>query len=129
MTELPAFVAELEALEAQATPGPWRSREAGTEYLICDAGGVASTKCIVEQNADLIVALRNAAPALLALARELKAERDEERVTSGRYAESLARVLGKIDGIFRVLKGAAEWMPMEHLEKLTNEIGEVMDRG
>jgi hypothetical protein len=57
---LPAFVAELEALEAKATPGLWQ---------IDPLKGPAVQP--------FVVALRNHAPALLALVRQLAAERDD----------------------------------------------------
>lgn len=67
-------IAQIEALEAKATPRPWHkprhnavtSNEGGTGVQICNFHGTS------ENNAALIVALRNAAPSLIAYIRALE---------------------------------------------------------
>lgn len=68
---LPAFVAELESLEAQATPGPWERDEfdiwvkhPAFNHIICE----------IASDAEFICSLRNHAPAMLALVRQLQGE-------------------------------------------------------
>jgi hypothetical protein len=74
-----AQLAELEALLAKATPGPWLSD--GNMVSTEDALFMGREEDIVgedivrDEDAALIAALRNAAPALLAAARELNAVR------------------------------------------------------
>lgn len=74
---LPAFVAELEALEAKTSPGPWRVKTHGAENYIVDGGSVASIKCLFADTAEFIAEARNHAPALLALVRQLQGENAE----------------------------------------------------
>ena len=76
----PADVDELEALEKAATVGPWKvstTQENNLEVRTTSAGHGYLDVCAItpwlghhEQNAALIVALRNAAPALIAAARK-----------------------------------------------------------
>lgn len=79
---------ELETLLAAATPGPWEilystKRGDGEEYLtVIDVNkdGIAWDEPYHEmferKDTEAIVALRNAAPALIARVRELEAEND-----------------------------------------------------
>lgn len=65
---------ELETLLAAATPGPWEADHNCTTFLYSteyEIGRIESG-----QDADLIIALRNAAPALIARVRELESEND-----------------------------------------------------
>lgn len=69
---LPAFVAELEALGAKATPGPWI---ADFNDLHSDSVWIAEFQSGFD-DLDYTVALRNHGPALLALVRQLQGKRD-----------------------------------------------------
>jgi antitoxin component HigA of HigAB toxin-antitoxin module len=116
-TDLPAFVAELEALEAKASPRPWRSYKrrwgsAGVEYK--DPSRLAARHwvrvyreaydpvCLKlthnRQFADsrLIAAMRNRLPELLALVRRLERERDNPKrliKTESEYQSAMERLL------------------------------------
>lgn len=87
---------ELEALEREATPGPWETprvenwrvqekRELGSKdfHSICECSGKApysygmTSNC---RNAAFIAAFRNAAPALIAVVRAAKKFRDTTSV-------------------------------------------------
>lgn len=86
-------LSELERLEKAATPAPWIAGRsdmgtvvdgvlskwiyAGEQYCAVASGRIEGEWSEVMANANLIVALRNAAPALRARIRELEAERDE----------------------------------------------------
>lgn len=97
----PDQLTEIEKLLAQATPGPWRHM-AGVKWSWIDAPGVGRWVADThvpdnskrypaqeEANAALIVALVNAAPALLSAARE---------------GEKMRVALERIDGVARRLK-------------------------
>lgn len=69
----------LETLLAAATPGPWAADYNCTTFLYStefEVGRIESG-----QDADLIVALRNAAPALIARVRELEQTVSEQELT------------------------------------------------
>ena len=71
---LPALLAEMRALDAKATPGPWDTeggkhgasvRSSRTRRYVAKTTGLAIPKAECDANADLIAALRNALPRLL----------------------------------------------------------------
>jgi hypothetical protein len=78
--ESPEFLGELEALLAEATPAPWHRDRTG-QHLIAGDLVVADGRVLCgqfaeslsETDARLIAALRNAAPALIAEVRRLRA--------------------------------------------------------
>jgi hypothetical protein len=95
----PAKLDEIEGLLARATPYPWRRRlrcadgdysvesEAGASVMYFNRRGNAEDA----RNAELVVALKNAAPALLAAARErdeLATKLAEVRAEMVRYTKS-----------------------------------------
>lgn len=103
-TELPAFVAELESLEAKATPGPW---DIGISYISNKADiYVDSSESIridesVNSIADsrFVATLRNHAPALLTLVRQLQGERDHATRRWHETEAELQYVLGNTTGV------------------------------
>ena len=88
MTELtPERLAELKALEKAATPGPWVTRFDGAVYREVVRGEVPVCEHASREEAALIAALRNAAPALIAAAEG----RDELRALLVRAGEAMER--------------------------------------
>jgi hypothetical protein len=74
MNDTPLDLGALEELEKAATPGPWAHHSRGDEQMVYEKGHrVAAVQSWQDPQADaaLIAALRNAAPQLLAAAREL----------------------------------------------------------
>lgn len=75
-------LAELERLEADATPGPWRAGYVEREHVFCAVGAsMAHERVLLRLNthfprnntdSELIAALRNAAPQLIADAKRLR---------------------------------------------------------
>lgn len=89
-------IEELERLCAAATPGPWRANLHGVHYLRFENDNrndvlpvCATSNCLGKDsaNAAFIAALCNAAPALIALAKEVKAMvEDKTDIGIGRAA-------------------------------------------
>lgn len=62
-------------------------------------------------------------------------EQDEAQAANARYADCVAGMVldaevkaKKVQGIFEVIQRAAEWMSLSDLQRLTDQIGEVMER-
>lgn len=98
-----AEIAELEALERGATPGPWRADSNAYEdqdWVVEAQGTYVTTHSLCEGDAAFVAALRNAAPRLLAVVKEqvktrwtpdLEALRAANRVLIKERNEALAR--------------------------------------
>lgn len=83
MTDLtPERLAELKALEKAATAGPWVTRFDGAVYREVVRGEVPVCEHASREEAALIAALRNAAPALIAAAKR-EAQRNSHQGTHG----------------------------------------------
>ncbi len=127
-------LAELERLHAAATPGPWRRSKQPYKSGTCkqfeiEAQGrafwVAKVLCFdrseidgvdpqYEANADLIPALHNAFPDLLAYVRELEGELDCVRNVSAKWlTENNAQQ--RREGAAAHLELMAEWSKNAHL--------------
>lgn len=103
MTALtPEALAELERLERKAEAGPWRFILEDDAYAILHSANEGETIAFVPQDtsklakthAALLVALRNAAPALIASARALaesRAECERLREASGKVIDAWER--------------------------------------
>ena len=115
---MPTDLQELERLLAEATPGPWAFNSYSTvlsaprvqEYEIDDT--VETNVCVVpregrgdlgtpqgQKDGDLIAAMRNALPELIAELRELRADRE-------RLVKAAGEVLYRIKGDPRMEGGA-----------------------
>ena len=73
---LERVLARLEELERAASPAPWATYNSanGWHYSVPDSGAIDDVRKQSKAQAEFIAAIRNAAPALLALAREAQAD-------------------------------------------------------
>lgn len=97
--ELNALVAELAALEHDATPAPWMRSDVHGEIDGPDDTAVADEvyggdKMIAD--AELIVKVRNTLPALLSALQAARMERAEASARAGRLQERVARLTEKV---------------------------------
>ena len=120
---------ELERLEKAATPGPWFAGTEDPDDVVIWHGpnrdwftNIADPKkgCVAfdfagdeKANAELIAALRNAAPALIARVRELEAEVEGRKQVQERAANWLKQRglrIAKLEAALREIVDRAEWM-------------------
>ena len=93
-------IAELKRLWEAATPGEWASKRCGTKDEIwSDRGQIADLwlspfgSVAVDANSDLIAALHNAFPDLIAALEAAQAERDERTTMAARAQEAMRYLL------------------------------------
>jgi len=94
--ELPAFISELEALQAKSTPGPWTA-VFHDGYADCtvensESNTIATSGLNYQEDGEFIAAARNHIPALLLLVRELKAENQGLRAKVDELEEGIAEL-------------------------------------
>ena len=132
----------LEAVLAKATPGEWRAdgRYVGTpnhmSYVaeVSDQNGNWSDTAKSTGDAAAIVALHNAAPALIA---ELRASRTALAAGEVELREALAKAEARTSGIFEALEAAVEQFsePMSLLnahelgKRLASDVAEIARHG
>ncbi len=92
---MPNLLDTLEALERQATPGPWEEHESPEEGFWIESanGGLVSTDTGLhiwprEADTNLMIAARNALPALLRMARAAREWEEAQRVYTGLFESS-----------------------------------------
>ena len=135
---MPIDLDKLERLEREATPGPWRLKRRAFEYNIfavvidfsSDLEAVHGLNlCRIseldrdgESNLDLLIALRNAAPALIA---ELRAAR--ERIAELEDPSKVDPDL--LQMAMRIAAGHADssdaWALLEEVERLRGQVAEL----
>lgn len=88
---IPALIAELKALEAKATPGPWSH---SPQFIYAFVEHLAEVK--KPEDTALIVTLRNTLPLLLAEIERLRAELPEHKSLDELKAEKRSVILDSI---------------------------------
>jgi hypothetical protein len=102
----------LDAAVAGMTPGEWRRSVASHYDVVTDATPYGSRLVVdVQEHSDAagIIALRNAAPSLLAELRELRAWRERRERERCETCARNRSVRGELVGCGRDIDGCADW--------------------